>query len=59
MKKYTRLLTGCDEVRQGKAKGAGVRHVSEWSIEIWPKPWQDRGFILSFIFAMSLCLIRV
>jgi hypothetical protein len=43
--------------RWGGAMGTGACRVCEWSTKIWPKASQSRGFLLSFIFAMSLCLI--
>jgi hypothetical protein len=42
---------------RGEAMGADTRRAREWSIEIWPNASQVRGFLLSFIFAMSPCLI--
>jgi hypothetical protein len=30
------------------AKGAGARHTSEWSAEIWPLALRGRGFLLPF-----------
>jgi hypothetical protein len=43
---------------RGEAMGIGARRAREWSAKIWPKASQVCGFLLSFIFAMSPCLIR-
>jgi hypothetical protein len=51
-------LAGSGREWCGVAMGTGARHVCEWSTEIRPKALQVRGFVLPFIFAMSLCLIR-
>jgi hypothetical protein len=41
-----------------EAMGTGVRCVREWFAKIRPKVSQVHDFLLSFIFAISPCLIR-
>jgi hypothetical protein len=43
---------------RGKVTAIGARCAHEWSVKIWPKASQVRDFLLSFIFAISLCLIN-
>jgi hypothetical protein len=60
--KYMRFLARLaspGQVGHGVTMGVGARRAHEWSAEIRPKASHVHDFLLSFIIAMSPCLISL
>src|SRR5688572_4213913 len=51
-----RSLASPGRAGPGRAKGAGARHLREWSAEIWPLALRGRGFLLPFYFLVTWSL---